>query len=132
MNTNTNISDKVKSILAAAVNTDNINEIASDLGVSVQTVVGSLATIKKDNLATYENKKLVLTIEGLAAINVTVKKKKNKDIVASLVQRNIELQHTDLVELIATTLGKTRIAARVYLYNYEKATGLRTVSQKAA
>ena len=130
------ISDKIKSILTAAVKVHNISEIATDLGLTVQAVSGSLATIKKDNLATYEDKKLVLTTEGLAAIGVTLKKQKNKEIVASLVISQLGSlrlatgeEKVNLVNSIATTLNKTKIDARVYLYNFEKATGLRTVGQ---
>ena len=121
-----NVSSKIKTILTAAVTKSNIGEIAAEVGLSVQAVTGSLATIKKENLATYENKKLVLTPAGLSAIGVTVtnKKKKNKEIVADLVAANRELLTSDkpaLVNLIATTLNKSVIDSRVYLYNWSKA-----------
>jgi predicted transcriptional regulator len=124
------LSDQVKAVLTAATHSSDINDIANELGVKLQVVVGSLAKIKKDELATYENHKLVLTKAGIAAINATTKKVKNKDVVAALVKANQNLPHADLVKLIATTLGKTVVDARVYLYNYEKDAGLRTVGQK--
>lgn len=125
------ISDRIKSILTASTHSSDIAEIAKELGVSVQVVVGSLNKIKQENLATYADKRLVITKDGLAAINVTAKKVKNKDLVAALVQGQIDHraatkeEHKALVELIATTLGKTKVDARVYLYNYEKSAGLR-------
>jgi predicted transcriptional regulator len=124
------ISDNVKSILTAATHSSDINAIAAELGVSVQVVTGSIGKLKKAELATYVDRKLVLTKSGLAAINVTTKKVKNKELVATIVNSNTGLEHGALVELIAQTLGKTKIDARVYLYNYQKAAGLRTVGQK--
>lgn len=126
-----NLSDKIKSILNAAVKSNNINDIAATLNLSVQSVSGSLATIKKDNLATYEDKKLVLTTEGLNAIGVTLKKKKNNEVVAAIVNGNPGMTNVDLVKLICTALNKDKVDARVYLYNYEKKAGLRTVGSKA-
>jgi predicted DNA-binding protein YlxM (UPF0122 family) len=126
------LSDKIKSILQAAVETDDISEIASELNLSVQAVTGSIAFIKKANLAIYENKKLTLTCDGFAAINVVPKKKTNRQIVATLVAKNPNLPKADLVKLIAETLNKSIVDSRVYLYNYEVLAGLRTVNQKAA
>lgn len=126
------LTDKVKNILTAAVDTHSIGEIANKLGLTVAAVAGSLATIKKDNLATYEDKKLVLTTEGLAAIGVTAKKVKNKHIVADIVAANVGKTNAELVDLICAALNKGKVDARVYLYNYEKAAGLRTVGQKQA
>lgn len=125
------ISDKIKAILQASTHSSDINAIANELQVSVQVVAGSLKKIKQENLATYADHKLVITKEGLGAINVTAKKVKNKDLVAALVQGQIDgraptkEEHKELVELIANTLGKSKVDARVYLYNYEKAAGLR-------
>jgi hypothetical protein len=132
------ISDKLKLILTAAVKKHNISDIATELGLTVQAVSGSLATIKKDNLATYEDKKLVLTTEGLAAIGVTIKKQKNNEIVAGIFNSVVvgdrlptPEEKINIVNLIATTLNKTKVDARVYLYNHEKATGLRVVATPA-
>lgn len=130
----TTLTDKVKNILTAAVKTSSIADIAKDLGLTVNAVSGSLATIKKDNLATYEDKKLVLTAEGLAAIGVTApKKKKNNEIVDEICAAHPDLVATpmnpELVKLIGTALNKDKVDSRVYLYNYEKRQGLRTVGQ---
>ena len=129
----TTFTDKVKNILTAAVQHPSIADIAKELGVTVNTVSGSLATIKKANLATYEDKQLVLTAEGLAVIGVTstkTKKKKNNEIVDEIVAAHPELATTlmnpELVKLIGTALGKDKVDSRVYLYNHEKRHGKRT------
>ena len=125
------ISDKIKSILLAATHSSNIGDIANELGVKVQVISGSLATIKKEELATYEDRKLVLTKAGLAVIKVKATKVKNKELVAALVTGQIGLRKaTDeerptIVDLIASTLNKDKVEARVYLYNHEKAAGFR-------
>lgn len=119
------ISDKIKSILLAATHSSNIGDIATELGVKVQVVSGSIATIKKEELATYEDHKLILTKAGLATINVKSTKVKNKDLVAALVTGNPGLDKAGIVDLIASRLNKSKIDARVYFYNYEKAAGLR-------
>lgn len=125
------ISDKIKSILLAATHSSDIHTIAGELGIKVQVVSGSLATIKKEGLATYDNHNLVITKAGLEAINVTTKKVKKKDLVAALYSANVgdhkatKKEHTNLVDLVAVTLNKTKIEARVYVYNHEKLIGLR-------
>lgn len=137
------ISDKIKSILNAAAKSGNIGDIANELGVSVQVVSGSLAAIKKEHLATYENKTLLLTDEGLAAIGIDVsvsedkptepvKKVKNKDIVANIYAANIAAGSKTVVDLVCQALGIDKVNARVYIYNHEKRVGLRTVGQKTA
>jgi len=124
------ISDKIKSILTVATKTSDLNEIAAQLNVKVQVISGSLATIKKEELATYADHKLVLTKAGLAAINVTTKKVKNKEVVATIFNANPGMAHKELVQLIATTLNRTLIASRVYLRNFELDSGLRVVGSK--
>jgi predicted transcriptional regulator len=119
-----NVSDKIKAILTATVKSNNISEIASELGLSVQAVTGSLATIKKEKLATYEDKKLVLTVAGMVIVGI--KKQKNKDLVSGIVAQNAtKLSRPALIKLIASEMNKTVNNAGVYLANYEKANGVK-------
>ena len=126
------LSDRIKSILTAATKSSNVDDIAAELGVKVQVIYGNIASIKTAELATYEDRKLVLTKTGLAAINVSDKKVKNKDVVAAIINANPDLDKPAVVDLIATTLDIEVVNARVYYYNWEVASGKRQPTKKVA
>lgn len=133
------MSDKQRAIVmcvgASAHRAKDIELVASETGMSKQTIIGCLNGLRKDNLATYSEGKISLTVKGVEMLNIqpapkavdvakprgrTADPTSKRAIAEGLLAANSTLRRKEKVALLMEHCKMSDVTANTYIYNYTK------------
>ena len=120
---------------ASAHRAKDIELVASETGLSKQTIIGCLTSLRKDNLATYSEGKISLTVKGVEMLNIqpapkavdvakprgrTADPTSKRAIAEGLLAANPTLRRKEKVALLMEHCKLSDVTANTYIYNYDK------------